>query len=150
MVDYRWRVWVTVWHLSTCDNWRVISVWITIFFPSRVDALTTNVVRKSHAHCITTEKKKKGCTLTIITILLETECESLSPGLPSVFVVMFLYIQVVLTDDIRPFRALLGLNLELDSYVDATEPSPDLQDQRRTVTMSCRTRILSWVFSFKS
>ena len=69
---------------------------------------------------------------------------------PSVFVVMFLYIQVVLTDDIRPFRALFGLNLELDSYVDATEPSPDLQDQRRTVTMSCRTRILSWVFSFKS
>ena len=35
--------------------------------------------------------------------------------------------------------SLLGPNLELDTYVDATEPFPDLQDQRRMMpSYSCR------------
>ena len=31
---------------------------------------------------------------------------------------------------------MLGPNLELDTYYDATEPSPDLQNQRRTMSVA--------------
>ena len=106
MVDYRWRVWVTVWHMSTCDcdNLQVLSE-LLFFFPSRVDSLTTNVVRKSHAHCITTGNKKR----------LVTEYESLSLPFSRRWYLYVLVIQVcsscTTSDNIRPFPVMLGLNL---------------------------------------
>ena len=46
-------------------------------------------------------------------------------------------------DDIRPFRALFGLNLELDSYVDATERSPDLGPAQKDVMSDFRECLVS-------
>ena len=73
-----------------CDNLQVLSK--LLFFS--LLGLTTNVVRKSHAHCITTENT--GCTLTTITILLETEYESLSLPFSRRQYLYVLVIQVVL------------------------------------------------------
>ena len=95
-------------------------------------------------HTVLQLKKKSGCTLTTITILLETEYESLSLPLSRR---QYLYVLVrsscTNSDNIRPFRALLGLNLELDSYVDATERSPDLGPAQKDVMSDFRECLVS-------
>ena len=66
-------------------------------------------------HTVLQLEIKKGCTLTTITILLETEYESLSLPFSRRWYLYVLVIQVcsscTTSDNIRPFPVLLGLNL---------------------------------------
>ena len=95
-------------------------------------------------HTILQLKKKTGCTLTTITILLETECESLSlPFSRRQYLYILVHSSCTNSDNIRPFGALLGLNSELDSYVDATERSPDLGPAQNDVLSDFRECLVS-------